>query len=67
MGYYSEVAIAIKKEDWERLKKEAAKSEVFKDIEGGMTKLWEQITLLEMSTWCYMLHVSSGMTTYVLM
>lgn len=46
MGYYSEVAIAIKKENWERLKKEAAKSEVFKDIEGGMTKLWEQITLV---------------------
>lgn len=46
MGYYSEVAIALKKEDWERLKEEAAKSEVFKDIEGGMTKLWEQITLV---------------------
>ena len=46
MGYYSEVAIALKKEDWERLKEEAAKSEAFKDVKGGMTKLWNQISLV---------------------
>ena len=30
MGYYSEVAIALKKEDWERLKEEAASPKLSK-------------------------------------
>lgn len=46
MGYYSEVAIALKKQDWERMKEEAAKSDAFKDIEGGLPKLWNQITVV---------------------
>ena len=46
MGYYSEVAIALKKKDWERMKAEAAKSDAFKEIECGLEKLWDQTTIV---------------------